>query len=68
MVYLIEMSCGINEIYSYQISRTWVAELFSAEPAHFKSKNLIQFRNIVSPEYFVFLYVQYFFIMIILMS
>ena len=46
------------------ISRTRVAEQFSAKPAHFKSKNLIQFWNIVFPEYFRFLYVQYSFIMI----
>ena len=37
------------------ISRTWVSEHFSAEPAHFKCKNLIQIWNIASPEYFRFL-------------
>ena len=49
------------------IPRTWVAEIFSTEQAHFKSKNLFQFSNIVSPECFKFLYEQYFFIIIILM-
>ena len=35
-------------------TRNWVSEQFSVEPAHFTSKNLIQFWNIASPEYFNF--------------
>ena len=39
--------------------RTWVSEHFSAEPAGFKSKNLVQLWIIASPENFKFLYVQF---------
>ena len=55
-------------VYFFCHNPTWVSELFSTDPAHFKSKGLIQFWNIASPAYFKFLYVQYFFIMIILRS
>ena len=47
-------------------SRIWVAQNFGAEAAQFKRKNLIQFWSIA--EYFKFLYVRFFFIMITLMS
>ena len=45
-----------------------VSEQFSAEPAQFKSKNLIQLRSIASPEYIKFVYLQFFFFVIILRS
>ena len=48
------------------IALTWVAEHFSAEPALFKRKHSIHFRNIEFPEYFKCPYVQFFFIMILL--
>ena len=64
----------IYEKYCFQesstlnLARTWVSEHFSAETAHFKSKNLIQFWNRASPEYLNILYVHFFFIMNILRS
>ena len=38
---------------------------FRSKPAFLKSKNFIQFWNIAAPEFFKFLYAQFFFIMII---
>ena len=50
------------------VAQTSVSEHFSAESAHFKSKNIIQFWHIGSPEKFKLHYVQFFLIMIILRS
>ena len=49
--------------YSERTPRIWVAEHFTAEPAHFKSKKLFQFLNIASTEYSKFLYERFFLIM-----
>ena len=45
-----------------------VSEQFSTEPVQFKSKNVIQLRNIASPEYIKFVYLQFSFFVIIFRS
>ena len=53
----------------FSISATliWVSQHFNDVPAHFICKNLIRSWNIESPEYFSFLYAQFFFIRVVLL-